>query len=175
MKKIIVLSLITLLPFTLQAGLYKGLDEDGNVAYSDTPFEDSKKMTLPPISIVDTPKVQVKEKVVEAKKGKAVKYTRFQITAPGNQQVMWNNDVLSVTMALAPALNTDGGDYIALLLDGKTVVKRSVSQLIQLPRVDRGEHKVQALIRNKQGKVVKRSQAVTFHVKRTVVIRKSPR
>jgi len=176
MKKLIAITLISLLPFALQAGLYKGLDADGNVSYSDTPFENSKKITPPPISVVDAPKVEVKKKAEGIEdKSEAVKYTRFQITAPTNQQVMWNSDVLSVSMALAPALNVDGGDYIALLLDGKTVVKRSANQLIQLPRVDRGEHKVQALIRNKQGKVIKRTKAVTFHAKQSVVIRKSPR
>jgi len=176
MKKLIAITLISLFSFTLHAGLYKGLDEAGNVVYSDTPFENSKKMTPPPISVVDAPKVEVKKKAEEVEdKSEAVKYTRFQITAPTNQQVMWNSDALSVSMALAPALNVGGGDYIALLLDGKTVVKRSASQFIQLPRVDRGEHKVQALIRNKQGKVVKRTRAVTFHAKQSVAIRKGPR
>jgi len=174
MKKIIVIALISLFSFTLQAGLYKGLDEDGNVVYSDTPFENAEKLTLPPISVVDAPKVEVKAKTEETKEvGKAVKYTRFQITAPTKQQVMWNSDSLSVAMAIAPALNVGGGDYISLLLDGKAVVKRSTSQLIQLPRVDRGEHKVQALIRNKQGKVIKRSQVVTFHTKQTVIRKKT--
>lgn len=175
MRKIITLILIGLFSLSLQAGLYKGLDEEGKVVYSDTPFKNAEKIKPPPVSVVDAPKVEVKAKEEAEEKADAVNYTRFQITAPTNQQVMWNNDAVSVSMALTPSLNVGGGDYISLLLDGKTAVKRSESQLIQLPRVDRGEHKVQALIRNKQGKVVKRTRAVTFHAKQSVVIRKKPR
>ena len=181
MKKLLPLLLVILLPLNIQAGLYKGLDEDGSVVYSDKPFAGSQKHKLAPISVVDAPKVI--EKTVaddeseedEGEEKPQVNYTRFRIVAPSHQQVIWNNDSLSVALVLEPSLNTAGGDYLSLLMDGKTVVKKTLSQLIQLPRAERGEHRLQALLRNRKGKVVKRSQTVTVHIKQTVVPAKSPR
>ena len=52
MKNTILKSLLTallLFTFTSHAGLYKGLDEDGNVVYSDTPFDNAEKITPPQI------------------------------------------------------------------------------------------------------------------------------
>jgi hypothetical protein len=49
----------------ISAGLYKGLDEEGNVIYSDKPFKNSEQFTPPAITVVDPLKVPVKEEVVE--------------------------------------------------------------------------------------------------------------
>ena len=45
----------------VHAGLYKGLDADGNVAYSDEPFNDAKEMTPPTITVLDPVKVTPKK------------------------------------------------------------------------------------------------------------------
>ena len=42
--------------FTASAGLYKGLDEEGNVIYSDKPFENSQQFTPPAITVIDAAK-----------------------------------------------------------------------------------------------------------------------
>ncbi|NOR43645.1 MAG: DUF4124 domain-containing protein [Gammaproteobacteria bacterium] len=172
MKHTIIKSLLAallLFTFTSHAGLYKGLDEDGNVLYSDTPFENAEKITPPPITIIDAPKVKPKQKVVEEEKQAETKYKKFSITAPKNEQTIWNEPALTVSLQLNPALATAEGHKIWLMMDGKPLVKNSQSLSLQIGRADRGEHKLQAQIRNKKGKIIKRTKTVTVYIQHTVI------
>lgn len=173
--------LITLLSFALvsgfsvHAGLYKGLDESGNVVYSDKPFDDAEVFTPPPLSIIDATKVPAKEEVVEEEEAAETKYSKFSILAPTNQQVIWNEPDLTVSLQVKPALDIAEGHTIWLLMDAKPLVNNSQSLSLQIGRADRGEHQIQAQIRNKKGKIIKSSASVTVHIKNTVVPRPTPR
>lgn len=153
------------------AGMYKGLDEEGNVVYSDKPFDEAKKFSPPPITVVDPPKVKPKEVIVEEEKPVEFKYTSLKILSPTNDQVIWNEPDLTVKLQLKPDLNTAEGHTTWLLMDGKPLVKNSRSLALQIGRSDRGEHQIQAQVRNKKGKILKRSQSVTIHIKNTVISR----
>lgn len=153
------------------AGFYKGLDEEGNVVYSDKPFDNSEKITPPAITVMDATKVKAKEEAVEEKPAAEFKYTKFDIVAPTNDQTIWNEPDLIVKLQLTPALNTAESHNIWLLVDGKPLVKNSQSLSIPIGRADRGAHQIQAQVRNKQGKIIVRTRPVLVHIKNTVVPR----
>jgi hypothetical protein len=159
--------------FTAHAGLYKGLDEEGNVTYSDKPSANSEIIVPPPLTVVDAPKIKPKEEAVEEEPAAEYKYTSFSISSPKDQQTIWNEPDLGVSLQLTPALNTADGHNIWLLMDGKPLVKNSQSLTLQIGRSDRGAHQLQAQIRNKEGKIIKRSQKITVHIK-NAVIKKQP-
>jgi len=165
---------ILAITFSASATLYKGLDDEGNVTYSDKPFTNSKQFTPPSLTIMDAPKVQPKKENDKKPEEKAFKYTRLSITTPKNNEVFWNRPQLMVAMKVTPALNVAAGHTIWLLLDGKPLVKKSRSLLLPINHADRGEHQLQAQIRDKKGKIIKRSKSVTVHIKYSV-IQKSPR
>jgi hypothetical protein len=168
--------LITLIfSFTAHAGLYKGLDESGNVIYSDTAFENAEIITPPAISVVDAPKVKPKQEVAEEEKPSETKYTKFTITAPKNDETIWNEPQLIVSLQLDPALAATDGHNIWLMMDGKPLVKKSQSLSLQIGRADRGSHILQAQVRNKKGKIIKTTKSITVHIKNTVVPGKAPR
>ncbi len=167
--------LTLLLSFTSQAGLYKGLDNEGNVVYSDTPFENAEEITPPPITVVDTPKVKPKQKVVEEEKQAETKYTTFSMTTPKNDQTIWNEPALAVSLKLKPALATVEGHNIWLIMDGKPLIKKSQNLSLQIGRANRGSHSLQAQVRNKKGKIIKSTRAIKIHIKNTVVPKKEPR
>jgi len=179
MKNIILNSLLTpliLFTFASHAGLYKGLDEEGNVVYSDTPFDNAEKITPPAITIVDAPKVKPKKETVkEEEKTAETKYTNFHITSPKNNQTIWNEPQLIVSLQLTPALNKKQGHTTWLIMDGKALVKKSQSLLLPIGRADRGAHTLQAQVRNQKGKIIKRTKSIKVHIKNTVVPRKAPR
>ena len=158
----------------ISAGLYKGLDEEGNAIYSDKPFKNSEQFTPPALTIVDAPKIPPKKEAVEEEKPAETKYTTFSISAPVNDQTIWNEPDLMVSLNLSPALSTEEGHTTWLLMDGKPIVKNSQSLLLQIGRSDRGQHTLQAQIRNNKGKVIKQTKAVTIHIKNSVV-RTQPR
>ena len=164
--------LITLIfSFTAHAGLYKGLDESGNVIYSDTPFENAEIITPPAINVVDAPKVKPKQEVVEEEKKAETKYSKFSISAPKNDQTIWNESQLIVSLKLDPALATAEGHNIWLMMDGKALVKKSQSLSLPIGRADRGSHTLQAQVRNKKGKIIKSTTSITVHIKNTVITR----
>lgn len=165
MKKLIINSLLLLALTTASfanAALYRGLDAEGNVAYSDMPFEDSEKFTPPPISVVDTQKAEPEKKVVE-KKPKEFKYMSFDITSPTNNQTIRNSDVV-VSLKLKPGLNSEENHSIWMLIDGKPVVKNTQSLSIDLGRLNRGAYKLQAQIRDKVGKVIVRTRTTVVFI-----------
>jgi len=176
MKHIILKGLLLsalIITFSASAALYKGLDAEGNVIYSDKPFDNSKQFTPPSLTIMDAPKVQPKKDVVKEPEENAYNYTKFQISAPKNNEVIWNNPQLMVALKITPALNVSEGHTTWLIMDGKPLVKKSRSLLLQIGRADRGEHKLQAQIRNKKGRIIKRTKTITVHIKNTVVQRRA--
>jgi len=172
MKNTILKSLLVtlLFSFVADAGLYKGLDDEGNITYSDKPFQDSEKFTPPPLSIVDAPRVKEKEEATEEKPAK-FKYTSFNIIAPKNNDTIWNEPALTVKFQLKPELNIAENHTVWLLMDGKPLVKNSQSMSLQIGRADRGAHKLQGQVRNKEGKIVVRTRTIIVHIKNTVVPR----
>ena len=177
MKKLIsnILSLCLLtFTYSLHAGLYKGLDEEGNVVYSDEPFTDSEEFTPPAITVVKPTEIPIKEKPVAEEETSETIYTNLSITSPTNDQTIWNEPQLTVSLQTEPVLNTNEGHSIWLLMDGAPLVKNSTNLSLQLGRAERGSHSLQAQIRNQEGKILKSSQAITIHIKHAV-IKKQPR
>ncbi len=179
MKNIIINSALTallFLGFSSHAGLYKGLDVEGNVVYSDQPFDNAEIMIPPPISVVDAPKIKPKPVIEEEEVDeKETKYTRFSISSPKNDQTIWNESQLVVTTKMTPALNTALGHTTWLIMNGKALVKKSQSTSLLIGRADRGTHSIQVQIRDKKGKILKRTKSIKVHIKNTVVPRPSPR
>lgn len=165
------LTTLILLSFSSYAGLYKGLDSEGNISYSDEPFKNAKEITPPTITVVEPVKVKPKKILTEEPISKIFKYRQFSISSPTDQQTIWNNPALNVSLNLKPALNTAEGHKVWLLMDGKPIVKNSSRLTLAIGLVERGEHQLQAHIRNKAGKVIKQTKTITIHIKRTIVKR----
>lgn len=149
------------------AALYKGLDDEGNVVYSDTPFDEAEKFTPPPISVMDKPKADAGEKAAEEEKPAEFKYTQFDITSPLNKQTIRNEPELTVTLSLKPGLNEKQGHTVWLLFDGKPLIKNSQELAFNLGRVERGAHKLQAQVRDKAGKVIVSTRISVIFVHQT--------
>ncbi len=180
MKTILLKSLlVSTILFTAiaDAQLYKGLNEEGSVVYSDQPFENAEKFTPASLSVIDTPKRAPKPSKVttDEEEAKAFKYTDFDIVSPKNNETIWDNPQLAVTLRLKPELNTAEKHTAWLLMDGKVIVKNSQTTTLQIGRLERGAHQLQAQVRDKTGKVVVRSRPVVVHIKNTAVPRRSAR
>ena len=175
MKRILLMNLLlsaTCFSFTADAELYKGLDAEGEVVYSDKPFTNSKKFTPPPLSVVASPKVAPqKTPTAEAEESAEFKYTDFDITSPTSNQTIWDEPNVTVSLALKPDLNTVAGHSVWILMDDKAIIKNSQETNIPIGRLDRGSHQLQAQIRDQQGKMVIRSRAVVVHIKHTAIRR----
>lgn len=170
MKNIIFKSLLIsacLYTCVASAALYRGTDAEGNVVYSDTPFEDAEKFTPPPLSVMDAPKVAADSKTEVDDEPAEFKYLSFDITSPTNNQTIRNEPDVTVSLNLKPGLNSEEGHAVWLLVDGKPVIKSSQSLVLKLGRLERGAHKLQAQIRDKQGKIVVRTRVTVVFIHQT--------
>ena len=149
------------------AGLYKGLDAEGNVVYSDTPFEEAEVFTPPPLSVMDKPKVAPDSKADVEEVPAEFKYLSFDIVSPTNNQTIRNEPDVTVTLNLKPGLNSEQGHSIWMLVDGNPVIKKSQNLVLNLGRLERGAHKLQAQIRDQQGKIVVRTRVSVVFIHQT--------
>ena len=99
-----------------------------------------------------------------AQSGTAVSYDSVAVVKPaGDATVFDNAGNVEVTVAVSPALRTDAGDRIALILDGRRIsVPRATH--FKLSGITRGEHTLEAQVVDSGGNALISSTPVKFHL-----------
>lgn len=165
LKYTAITALLLSLSFNSLAQIYKTVDDQGNISFGDAPQKNSKQLEVPKSNTVKA--VEVPEKITEEKADStqvAFKYTSLKITSPADDTgVAHGAGDLSVSISTAPALRSE--DSLRLLMDGKAQGE-SASGGFQLSNIDRGSHKLQAVIVDPSGKVLKKSSTITVHIMR---------
>ena len=96
--------------------------------------------------------------------GEAVAYTSLAITHPAAEETIHDNTgTLTVELALTPALQTEQGHRIKLLLDG-TAMPVSGTTSLTFMEIDRGAHTLQAAVENPSGEILIVSEPVSFYM-----------
>lgn len=169
-------SIVLLLLFIISpvmAEIYKGVDSEGRVVYSDKETPDAKIIPTPSPNTVQMPKALPKQAAEEVSAG--VGYTSFSITSPRNNATIRSNEGdLTLKLSLEPALDLEQGHSISVLLDGRPFIKKSTQLDIVLRNIDRGSHSVKARVRDRQGKSLISSNSLRFHMKRLSSQHKEP-
>lgn len=169
---VLVVLLLVLTASPLMAQVYKVVDKDGNVTFTDQPPGDgSKPIELGPISVIEAPEYQKAPATTgeeDAENEPSLSYLRkiyrdFAIISPAQEESVWKPDgpvavVWNARTALQP------GMQVTLILDGKNHTT-TVQPMIPLAGLDRGEHTVKAELRDSKNRVVATAQTVTFFVR----------
>lgn len=177
-----ILAIITLIGISLMSiayaeQIYKSVDAQGNVVYSDQPSPNAQPVNPAPISIAPTPNETPLAPVTSTSApppGDEVKvYTQLDLISPLNDQTIWdNNGTVNVSIAMSPKLGP--GDAIQLVLDGKVVATSNSTTNFTLTGIDRGTHVLQAQIINSKKKTVKTSNVVTFYLHKAIAACNNP-
>jgi hypothetical protein len=177
MNKGMISAFITLVFFLLplaaisQGQIYKIVDEDGNVTFTDQrPESGAEPMDLPPLSVIETD-VQVPQTpaaaVDEEPKPPTSKELRklfrdFSITQPQQEQTFWGTaNAVVVSWGSSQAIPPEMS--VMLFVDGNRQ-KAPVAGGVSLT-LDRGEHQVYAELRDERGRRIVTTDTVTFFVK----------
>lgn len=150
------------------AEMYKWVDDNGNVTYSDIPpIKDAKELDPPVLNTMPTVKPSAKSPESEDEKQKETKYTFLKITSPESDATIRSNaGNITVSLNIQPVLNIRQGHYLSILVDG-AIAQDNVSSLsTALSNIDRGTHSITASIKNKKGSVLIASKPVTIHIHR---------
>ena len=158
----------TLLVWTtgLSAAIYKSVDAQGNIVYTDEPVGNGKPLDLPPLSTIPPPKYKPSQPSAKPGDSGSV-YTKISIVSPTEEQTLRDNTgAVPVSAGLEPALNTAAGHRFQFYLDGQTQGEPTKSSQIVIANVDRGAHNVAVAVVDAKGNEVTRSNPVLFHLHR---------
>jgi hypothetical protein len=174
MIRTLIASAFLLLPLMAfpEGEIYKVVDEDGNVTFTDQrPSDGAQPMKLRPLSVVETD-IQVPETPAEGI-AEAVEtteptprelsklYRDFRITKPQNEETFWGTaNTVVVTWESSQPFLPDMS--IMLFVDGEAQ-KAAVDGAVTLT-LDRGEHQVYAELRDQRNRRIVSTERVTFFV-----------
>ena len=164
--------LVLLLVFvcaTANSQIFRRIGPDGQVYFSDQPGPDAERVDVTPAQTISLPSVPEQTETVAAEtQGDAtVAYTEFSITSPTSDQgVRANDGNVTVHLSLQPALQSD--HMIVLNVDGEDGESANSSSglMIELNNLSRGQHTVMATVIDEDGKVLIKTDPVTFQVLR---------
>jgi hypothetical protein len=160
-----------------QGEIYKVVDENGNVTFTDQrPSGDAQPMDLPPLSVIESD-IQVPSEPASVDSQAAVaaaeeapltprelkrKFSDFRITSPQHEETFWGtgNSVVVTwgsTEPIPPELSV-------LLYVNEKSQKAPASGGVTLT-LDRGEHQVYAELRDARNRRIVTTDTVTFFVK----------
>jgi uncharacterized protein DUF4124 len=145
------------------ATLYKWVDENGVVHYSDRPEPGAEKIHVNAAQTYKAPPVAPSDS--SRKLPPAVSYSRVAIASPIAEQVFVNTGG-SVPVAADVQPSLQPGHQLWFLLDGSRVEGLSPnSTSVTLDNVDRGEHSLAAQVSDAAGTPIVTSAPVTFYVR----------
>lgn len=155
--------------------VYRWVDADGVVHYSDQPNPGAEKLRIQsapapgtrlPTFVPPTGK-SANNGTAGKPSDQAFSYESLSVASPAAEETLWNiGSVLNVTLALTPALQP--GHQVRVYFDGE--VKQVSGTQFQIEEVYRGVHNIQAEVLDENGQVKIRSQPNRFYVQQTSVI-----
>jgi hypothetical protein len=145
-----------------QAEIYKSVDEDGKVIFSDQPAPQAEAIDIPKVNT--TPAVKQRPaKPLNPTTATTNLYKTLSISSPQDQQIIPNGLIpFDVITQISPALNDE--HELALSIDGKRY-NTSRGQFT-INGINRGPHQLQVNVIDAEGKTVKQSKAIKIFVYR---------
>ena len=151
--------------------IYKWVDEDGVVHFSDQPRAGAERVVLPEPNTIRSPvraqRQQDDADDVAQQPAEPFSYESLEIASPAAEETLWNIEgVLDVSLALTPSLQA--GHQVRVYFDGTPQEVRGTS--FQLEEVWRGVHNIQAEVVDENGQLMIRSQPNRFYVQQNTIL-----
>lgn len=160
----------------IYADIYRSVDSNGVITFSDQPSGNAETVILTKENVAIEPEEQKKLNTdntnastvdQNGKETKHVPYTRFVITSPKDQDTFQNATEVPVTVDMTPALQK--GDKIQYFLDGIAVSEQITSTSFSIPKLigikdilERGTHTLTASIFDANGDIVSTTPPITI-------------
>ena len=157
----------------LTAQIYKVVDKDGNVTFTDrSPADGAKPVDLPPISVIESPVYETKTKPAEAEaaanepslRDMRRNYKDFEITSPQPEQSLWQPEQATM-VAWNARYQLHPGMQVTVFVNGQQYAT-STEKMIPIGELDRGEHTVTAELKDAKNRKIATAKPVTFYIQR---------
>ncbi|HEY3809221.1 MAG TPA: DUF4124 domain-containing protein [Steroidobacteraceae bacterium] len=170
-RGLVALCLLALGGWAAAATLYKWVDAQGVVHYSDTPHEGAEKIQVSGAQTyhnTPAPAVPGAAAPPPPPSGASAGYVSCAIASPGPDTNLFAPESVEVSVRASPGLHA--GDSISVYMDGQPLAPLgSDGTRFQVPSPDRGEHTLTARILGPDGAVMCNAAPVTFSIQRPSV------
>ncbi|WP_148861654.1 DUF4124 domain-containing protein [Marinobacter fonticola] len=156
-----------------QAEVYKRVDAQGNVTYSDEPLSGGQAIKVEPVTTVTLPKAdQVREIVERGGEGEeqqsSQRYGSVTFMAPEDESAFHSGSGdITFSVSSQPALRS--GHLFEVTLDGQPI-GQNASGRFSVNNVFRGTHKASVNIVDSQGRIIQPGQNISFTIHRPSVL-----
>jgi len=150
---------------SVQAEIYRWVDKDGVVIYSDKPQQGAEHIKMPTLETYDSSNVRSGNTSSSSsdKTDKGKQYTNFKILSPVADSTVRNNaGKVALIMQLEPKLNA--GHKIFIIFDGQRLNVPGLRH--SFTALDRGAHTISAEIVDASGSQLAVADEIIFYVQR---------
>lgn len=155
------------------ADVYRWVDEDGVVHFSDTPVDGAEQVDVAEANrstgarvFNEAPQAADDQGGQQPEEQQPFQYETFTITSPKAEETLWNIEgVLNVSLSLGPPLQS--GHQIRVYLDGNSRMVNGMR--FSIDEVWRGVHNIQAEVLDETGKLMIRTPPTRFYVQQNTV------
>ncbi len=159
------LCLLGLSGLSVATTLYRWVDAQGVVHYSDTPHEGAQVMQISGAQTYHgastapaAPGVTAAQPTGKKSEG----YDSCSITSPAPDSNLYAPDSVGVTVEVSPGLHD--GDQLTVQVDGRQLQGAEGSQSFVIQEPERGDHSISAQVRSSDGAMLCNAAPVTFSV-----------
>lgn len=162
------------------ADVYRWVDSDGQVHFSDTPRAGAERITI------QVPQPRTSQAADQQGSGQGTTddddaaddfagYDSLTIQSPGQDETLWNIEgQLNVAAAVQPELQPD--HTLQVYLDGQALPPADPgANTLTVSNVYRGQHSLRAVILDSAGAVLAESPTVSFYVRQNALGPKNTR
>ena len=157
----IILASQVLAPALAATTVYRWVDEQGVVHFSDQPHPGAQKMHVEDAPTFPAPQIPHTPSAAPATEQGPT--ASCAIESPSDQQNLMNTYSVSGSIRLPDRLDAD--DRVVLMLDGKVLAGAAeLSGAFHIPEIDRGAHTLAAQVQSPGGQVICQTPQITFYV-----------
>ncbi|GIU30027.1 DUF4124 domain-containing protein [Shewanella schlegeliana] len=164
------LALLLLLAATFaHATIYKWVDEDGTVHFSDKPVKNAEVVELKENTQnnIKLPEVIALPSMQSDTDSEKVKY-KVQIVSPTEEESIHNNEGdITIIANIEPQLSS--AHELALFMDGQQIGNTQQHGIFKLNNIDRGEHSFVVKVLSKNGKQLASTPVRIVFLHRTTI------
>jgi hypothetical protein len=157
--------------------IYRQVDRGDGVEFSDRATPRAEKITVTAPSTVpggDAASLSSTRPAIPLSP-LGLTYSSLKVTEPPDDGTLRDNTgLVSVSVEVLPFLQVEQGHRLLVTLDGQAATAPGVTAVFQLDNVDRGTHRLQAVVLDQSGRTLKSSPPVSFHLHRQFVVRPKP-
>lgn len=158
---------------TAQAEVFRYIDENGNVVYTDEQREGAEKIEVREVPTIEMPDGPLTTETLDRAKqtdtdSQGSGYQTVGFTEPQNESAFWSGGgTISIAVRAEPALRDQHA--FEVLLDGNSLGRNSTGVYTVSP-IDRGTHTATVRIVNSEDEIVETGESISFTVHRPSVL-----